>query len=155
MNRSVEEATGTIEIRQADWPADESSIRSVRQAVFVREQHIPAALEWDGRDPDCTHLLALTQEQHAVGTLRLSQDGRIGRMAVLKPYRHQGVASALLRYLLAMAEKQGMTTLFLNAQCQTTGIYQRFGFAPTGPVFEEAGIPHQRMQWLYSQTTCR
>ena len=146
-------ATDRIEIRRADWPADAAGIRAVRQEVFVREQNIPASLEWDGRDPDCFHLLALTRDQQAVGTLRLGRNGRVGRMAVLRPYRHRGIGSALLDSVVALAEKQGMTTLFLNAQHQTTGFYRRFGFAPNGPMFEEAGIPHQRMQLTVQPTS--
>jgi len=50
-------------VREADWQRDQAAIRSVRHAVFVIEQAIPAALEWDGLDRDAgTYWPAVMQE---------------------------------------------------------------------------------------------
>jgi len=45
-------------VRLAEWPRDEPLLRAVRHAVFVSEQHVPEAIEWDGRDAVCRHALA-------------------------------------------------------------------------------------------------
>jgi len=45
---------------------------SVRTAVFVEEQGVPAAREIDGRDKEASHLLAVADGP--VGTLRI-RDG--------------------------------------------------------------------------------
>ena len=132
-------------IRLAHWPADQDLLRQVRQQVFIEEQRVPEALEWDGTDDDALHLLALDASGRPIGTARLLPSGQIGRMAVLEPWRRRGVGSALLQRLLTEAAKGNRPTLFLNAQLSALAFYTRYGFTPQGEIFQEAGIPHQRM----------
>jgi predicted GNAT family N-acyltransferase len=129
----------------AAWPDDAAEIRAVREAVFVHEQGVPAALEWDGADPACTHGLARDAAARPVGTARMKPDGHIGRMAVLAGWRGRGVGSALLGLLLGVARARGLPAVFLDAQVRALAFYARHGFVPSGPVFLEAGIPHRRM----------
>ncbi|KPK72864.1 MAG: hypothetical protein AMJ84_03270 [Acidithiobacillales bacterium SM23_46] len=133
-------------IRRALWEADEPLIRGVREAVFVREQRIPVELEWDDADASATHVLAFAENGEAIGTGRLLPSGHIGRMAVLRAYRGQGVGRALLASLLDAARANGHAEVTLSAQTQVIGFYQRMGFLPVGEVYREAGIPHQRMR---------
>ncbi|KPL28149.1 MAG: hypothetical protein AMJ72_04985 [Acidithiobacillales bacterium SM1_46] len=133
-------------IRRALWEADEPLIRGVREAVFVREQRIPVELEWDDADASATHVLAFAENGEAIGTGRLLPSGHIGRMAVLRAYRGQGVGRALLAALLDAARANGHAEVTLSAQTQVIGFYQRMGFLPVGEVYREAGIPHQRMR---------
>jgi len=37
------------------WQAAETQLRAVRTEVFIHEQHITEALEWDGKDPHAIH----------------------------------------------------------------------------------------------------
>lgn len=134
-----------VPIKTAAWPDDQDLIQSVRKQVFVLEQGIEASLEWDGRDAQCQHLLALTPAGVAVGTVRLQADGHIGRLAVISQYRNQGIGTALLQYLLRMTEKQGMTHLYLHAQVSAISFYTRFGFYNQGSQFMQAGLSHQPM----------
>ena len=133
-------------IQRVSWREGEHALRRVREQVFVREQGVPVALEWDGRDPDALHLLAQDAEGAPIGTARMLADGQIGRMAVLPPWRGKGVGSALLAELLAIAARQHYPPLFLNAQIQVVNFYRRAGFEPEGEVFMDAGIPHRRMR---------
>jgi predicted GNAT family N-acyltransferase len=107
---------------------------------------VPAELEWDAEDAHARHVLAVTADGVAVGTGRLLPDGRIGRMAVLKPWRGRGVGAALLTELIRMAQEAGLQTLVLYAQVHATGFYAGFGFQPEGGIFLDAGIPHQAMR---------
>jgi predicted GNAT family N-acyltransferase len=132
-------------VRAARWEADGDALREIRQRVFVEEQKVPLSLEWDGRDQDAFHVLAEDDRGRAVGTARMLADGHIGRMAVLPEWRRRGIGSALLRQLLGRAREQATPTPFLNAQISAMGFYARFGFAPRGAEFTEAGIPHRRM----------
>lgn len=132
-------------IAPADWPGDEASIRHIRELVFVREQQVPAALEWDGKDAECVHLLAYDMDGNAIGTARMQADGHIGRMAVLPDWRGRGVGGALLQMLIERAAAHALTEVFLHAQTQAAGFYHQHGFIATGDAFEEAGIPHVRM----------
>jgi len=132
-------------IRRAVWPRDAVAVRRVREAVFVREQGVPRALEWDAKDERAVHLLAEDAALQAIATARLLADGQIGRMAVLAPWRGRGIGSALLRALLEIAHEERYPPLWLNAQNSATAFYRRHGFLAQGGAFEEAGITHRRM----------
>lgn len=132
-------------IEQVDWERARRDLLSVRYAVFVDEQGVPAELEQDEHDPVAVHLLARASNGTAVGTARLLPDGHIGRMAVLPVWRGQGIGSEMLRTLIALARPLGHRRLVLHAQCHAEAFYHRLGFSPEGGVFDEAGIAHRRM----------
>ncbi len=134
-----------FQVRLAHWPDDEALLRQVRESVFILEQHVPVDLEWDGVDVDCIHVLAMNQDGQAIGTGRLLQDGHIGRMAVLREWRGQGVGGQLLELLIGEARRKHCPKLLLNAQVSAVPFYERFGFVTRGDVFDEAGIPHLEM----------
>lgn len=95
-------------------------------------------------DPVSIHAVAWLGQQ-AVGTARLLPEGKIGRMAVLPEFRSQGIGSAMLLALLAVARQQQMLQVRLSAQQHAIGFYSRHGFAPLGEPHMEVGIPHQWM----------
>ena len=122
---------------------------AIRMRVFVREQGVPAEIELDEDDSHAIHLLALASGR-AIGTARivLKPDGaKIGRMAVLKSCRGLGVGPKLLKHALAVAHRHGAGRIYLHAQVPVIGFYEKLGFSCTGPVFDEAGIPHRKMVW--------
>jgi predicted GNAT family N-acyltransferase len=133
-------------VRLAQWARDEAALKSVRHDVFIVEQRVPANLEWDDVDRECVHALAFDARGNAIGCGRLLPDGHIGRMAVRREWRGRGVGAALLRKLIDAAHERGHERVALNAQVQAMPFYARFGFAPCGAPFDEAGIPHQAMQ---------
>jgi predicted GNAT family N-acyltransferase len=133
-------------VRAASWPQDMASLRAIRVAVFVVEQNVPEELEWDGIDPECLHALAEDRTGTPIGCGRLLPDGHIGRMAVLSDWRGAGVGAALLDFLIELARARGDREVILNAQTHAVPFYARFGFAPEGDPFEEAGIPHRAMR---------
>lgn len=136
-------------IRQARWPDDEEVLREIRQRVFIDEQGVPAALEWDGMDADCIHVLAIRADQRPIGTGRLDPKGKIGRLAVLKPWRSRGIGSALLRTLIQLGKALDPHDLYLHAQVRALTFYQSHGFLSVGGRFVEAGIPHQKMRYVF------
>jgi predicted GNAT family N-acyltransferase len=133
-------------VRIADWTRDHGALCAVREAVFVHEQNVPLALEWDAIDGECLHVLAEDLRGNPIGTGRLLPDGHIGRMAVLKAWRGRGVGSALLTMLLALAAARGLREVLLNAQTHAVEFYRKHGFAAEGEPFLDAGIPHRRMR---------
>jgi predicted GNAT family N-acyltransferase len=136
---------GLPAIRLATWAADEPHLRSVRTKVFVVEQAIREALDFDGKDPACLHALAISQK-HPVATGRMEPDGHIGRVAVVEAWRHRGFGTAIVRFLVARAKERGLDRVYLNGQQQALRFYQRLGFSPCGEPFMEAGIVHIRME---------
>ena len=110
-----------VRIEIADWARDARILRAIREAVFVEEQNVPMELEWDGRDPDCTHVIAYVEGGKPVATGRLDADGHIGRLAVLKPWRGRGVGSHVLLALTAIAKSKGFQACALNDAQYCTG----------------------------------
>lgn len=134
-----------VRVRRASWETDREALRAIRLQVFVAEQGVPVELEWDEHDTLAVHLLAEHRQGHALGTARILASGQIGRMAVLRPWRGQGVGGRLLREALAIAQDQHLPRPWLNAQLSARDFYLKHGFAPQGEGFLEAGIPHVRM----------
>lgn len=132
-------------VHEADWHAHGDVIRRIRRDVFVQEQGVPEAEEWDEHDAASRYVLAVDEAGRPLGTGRLAPAGRIGRMAVYPHCRGRGIGSALLRALLALAAEQGCRRVFLHAQCQALEFYARHGFTAEGPEFDEAGIAHRKM----------
>ncbi len=133
-------------VRVVDWASDEATLKSIRHDVFCVEQGVPESLEWDGIDAQCVHAIAEDENGSAIGCGRLLPDGHIGRMAVRASWRGRGVGSALLERLVALATERGDAKAMLNAQTHAMPFYTRYGFAPVGAPFDEAGIPHQAME---------
>ncbi len=132
-------------IQVLDWNQAKARARRVRDAVFIVEQKVPVALEWDEWDALCDHALALDAQSNAVGTARLLPDGHLGRMAVLAQWRGKGVGRALAQALLEKARERGLRRTVLHAQAHAAGFYRKLGFVEFGAEFEEAGITHIAM----------
>lgn len=143
---SCPEVSPGIVIREASWDADRAALEGVRETVFIREQGVPAELEWDSADERCLHVLAENEKRDPVGTGRLESDGKIGRIAILREQRNAGLGGAVLEHLIREAKRRGMKQVYLFAQLSALAFYGRHGFVPEGDVFMEAGIPHQRMR---------
>lgn len=123
---------------------------AIRRSVFVQEQGVGEALEFDGRDGHARHLLAL-RDGEAVGTLRVRwlDEGRIAkieRVAVLAGARGSKVGRALVEAALALAGSAGADAASLHAQTAAQAFYATLGFVAFGPEFMEDGIPHIAMR---------
>ncbi|MTH65703.1 GNAT family N-acetyltransferase [Paracoccus shanxieyensis] len=128
---------------------DIAACRAIRHEVFVIEQHVPEAEEWDGRDGEAIHLIARDDSGAPIGTARLLLEGatgKIGRVAVLKAARGSGTGAALIRASLQeLAGIQGITRAKLGAQTHAIGFYEKLGFSAYGPEYLDAGIAHRDM----------
>ncbi len=132
-------------VQIVSWKEAATALRVVRTAVFIREQQVPEELEWDQFDAVSVHALAVNNTGQPVGTARLLPDGHIGRMAVLKEWRGQGLGSALLTKLLQVLIKRHQFEAQLHAQTSAIPFYKKFGFQIVGEEFIEVGIPHVKM----------
>jgi predicted GNAT family N-acyltransferase len=117
--------------------------------VFVKEQRIPAELEWDEADASAIHAVGYNRLGQAVATGRLlpSEAGvaKIGRMAVHQVLRGSGFGEQVLRALADQAQRRGDRAIELHAQRTARDFYGRLGFRAQGEIYEEAGIPHITM----------
>jgi len=133
-----------IAVRIADWQQDNADLRRIREAVFIAEQSVPPELEWDGDDEEAIHFLAL-ENDYPIGTARLLTDGQIGRVSVLRDWRGMNIGDALMRAVIAEAERRDLREQRLTAQVHATRFYERLGFEVVSEEFLEAGLPHVDM----------
>ena len=136
-----------VQIKRASADRDKAKAFAIRLRVFVGEQRVPREIELDRDDDRAVHFLARISGK-AIGTARIvirRGGAKIGRMAVLKSHRRQGVGKKLLKHAVVCAKKLGASKIYLHAQVAVVGFYQRAGFRCVGPVFDEAGIPHRKM----------
>jgi predicted GNAT family N-acyltransferase len=128
------------------WETACDDLRSIRHTVFVEEQGVPVEEERDEHDADSAHFLARDASGHPIGTARLLDSGRIGRVAVVQEWRGRGLGRSLMEAVIAEARRCGMTRPHLHAQVQTIPFYESLGFVVCGEEFEEAGILHREME---------
>ena len=139
-----------ISLRRAERSEDVATCLRLRWTVFVEEQGVPPSLEVDEHDSatETVHALALLDGVPA-GAGRFVPEGpgrvKIGRMAVIDDARGRGLGEALLAFLEEQALRQGATAATLSAQVHARGFYEKHGYAAQGEVFDDAGIPHVRM----------
>lgn len=130
--------------------ANKESIRLVREQVFIKEQQIDPEIEFDGLDTQAVHVLVVDGEQ-PLGTGRILADGHIGRIAIMKAARGQGLGIKVVQALVEYAKQQGYPRVDLGAQTHAVDFYRKLGFTPYGDEFMEANIPHQAMEQMLEQ----
>lgn len=121
----------------------------IRTKVFVNEQNVPSDLEVDADEAKCTYT-TLYVDEHPAAVARFSptEDNgvHIQRVAVLKEFRHRGLASKVINKITAIAKNKKYSYITLGAQDQANGFYKKIGFHVVGDQYEEAGILHHEMR---------
>lgn len=121
---------------------------ALRYAVFCQEQGVPEELEQDAEDGSAIHLV-IDHDGAVIGTCRLLGRGdtiRLGRMAVARDRRGEGLGALLLACAHQVAREEGARGVELHAQVAVRGFYERAGYVAEGGEFEEAGIAHVAMR---------
>jgi predicted GNAT family N-acyltransferase len=137
-------ASNNIQVKKVTDPADLETVFAIRREVFVGEQNCPPELEWEFED-ESIHFLAKVDGQPGASRWRKTDKGyKLERFAVLSKYRGFGVGQELVKAVLADLPA-GADYVYLHAQIQAVGLYEKFAFEKIGPEFEEAGIRHYKM----------
>ncbi|AHM59714.1 acyltransferase [Flammeovirgaceae bacterium 311] len=140
---------------QVKLVADQQQLESayeIRCKVFVVEQQVPAAEEYDEFETSSRHFLAYGADGLPCGTARwryTPKGIKLERFAVLEEYRGKGVGAALVQKVLEDIAPQPDArgkTLYLHAQLTAMPLYAKFGFKPEGPEFLECDIRHYLMK---------
>lgn len=125
-----------------------SSLIQLRRDVFVTEQLCPIEDEPDANDPDALHVCAVIDEV-VVGCARiLTKDpnvAKIGRVAVARYARKNGVGLAVMRMAILYCRSLGYESIYLESQTHAIPFYERLGFVAYGPEFDDCNIPHRKM----------
>ncbi len=133
-----------FETELLEWSAAEEASTAIRRAVFQDEQGIAAALDLDGRDPQCWHIVA-SAAGRAVGVARL--DGtHLQRVAVLPEFRGRGVGQHLIQGLVEVAAAKGFDEVVADAQATSVPIFRRLGFTISDEQTFIAGVSHRHVR---------
>jgi len=137
-----------LKVEIVKWIDAHESLYMIREKVFIEEQKVTSQLEWDGMDEEAIHFLAFKNEK-AIGCARafvIENYMQLGRMAVLKEYRGEGIGSALLEKAMTTAKLNELSVIYISAQCQAIDFYKKFGFEITSDIYLDAEIPHRDMK---------
>lgn len=140
MNQIIKKLTKGLE--------ENPEARLIRQTVFVEEQGFQQ--EFDEIDPIAWHLvLWIDGAPAATGRTFLGQgkDGAwtIGRVAVVKSHRGQGLGASVVRELERAAKAQGARSFVLSAQVRAKGFYEAIGYRAHGEPYLDEYCPHVTM----------
>lgn len=131
---------------------------NLRTGVFVEEQNVPPDEELDGYDAEALHWLVTDESGDALATARLLEFqeacqmkpvAKIGRVAVRKTNRGQGLGRLLVQVMLEHAENNGFDQAILGAQLTALDFYTQLGFEPEGDEFMDGGMPHLMMRKVF------
>ena len=134
-----------FQIKVVSWQQAEQDLRAIRTPVFIKEQAVAPDFEWDEIDQVAVHLLA-TQNNKPIACLRIIDYHKIGRMAVLKEFRGNGLGAILLLEAVKICKAHGSKTVHLSAQTHAIGFYEKCGFKVTSAVYQDVHIAHVDMQ---------
>ena len=131
-------------------PVELYRILRLRNEIFVVEQNC-VFQDADNKDQACHHLM-LYHLDELVAYARLVPPGvaypemSIGRIVTSTGVRGTGAGKRLMQHAVAQVSYLfGSGPIRIGAQLYATGFYERFGFVPTGSVYDEDGIDHVQM----------
>ena len=137
-----------MKIEIVKWIDEYELLTMIREKVFIEEQEVTSQLEWDGMDKDAIHFLAF-KDKKGVGCARafvIQNRMQLGRMAVLREYRGEGIGSALIETAMTLAKLNQLSGIYISAQCHAIDFYKKFGFEVTSDIYLDAEIPHRDMK---------
>ncbi len=145
-----EVANTPCRMKMATTAYDGMTVSYLRYTVFVEEQGVPIDIEWDGSDQTATSFIMFL-DHVPIGTLRYLRLNettlKVGRIAILNPYRGLGYGKALMQwfdtYALSLFKS---VTLTMHAQRHVENFYHQCGYTAIGKPFMEAGIEHIEMK---------
>lgn len=116
----------------------------IRKTVFVDEQGFDYDI--DQTDAIASHIVMFDGERAiaACRVFKLQEPDiyMMGRLAVLREYRGQGLGSEVLSAAEELAHSLGGSYLCLHAQCQARGFYAACGYSEYGEIEYEQDTPH-------------
>lgn len=133
-----------LNIQFGPWEQLASAARPIREQVFILEQQISPEDEWDAEDEISLHFI-VHDGMKAIATARLLKNNSIGRVAVLKAHRGQGIGKILMQAIIQQAKLEQREYLKLSSQVHAIAFYAALGFVVEGDEYLDCGIQHQDM----------
>ena len=137
-----------LKVEIVKWIDGYVPLTMIREKVFIEEQKVMPQLEWDGMDEEAIHFLVYKDEK-AIGCARafvIENHMQLGRMAILKEYRGEGIGSNLIEKAITTAKLNQLSLIDISAQCHAIDFYKKFGFKVISDIYLDAEIPHRDMR---------
>lgn len=135
----------SFNFQQTTWQESSNDILDIRNRVFMIEQHIRDNVLCDLDDNECYHIVVKNELREIVACGRITEQGRIGRLAVLLPYRGIGIGTKLFKTLIQTGKSKNLKNISLNAELSDHPFYNMQKFTSAGPVYMKQGVPHQML----------
>lgn len=122
--------------------------RTIRETIFLIEQGFE--VEYDGVDDYATHIV-IYDNGEAIATCRVFCKGEpteysVGRIAVKKERRGEGIGKLVLSEGEKLAKVMGAKSVHLHAQCDKVPFYAKCGYTEYGEIEYEEFCPHKWMK---------
>lgn len=128
------------------WQQAKNDLKFVREKVFVYERRIPPDIEFDKNDLVADHILVTDEKScEPIATGRITQDGEISRICVVKSKRKTPIGKQIINELIKIAHKNNVNEVFINSALDAVDYFTRHNFKPKGTVYMEGGRPLQKM----------
>ena len=137
-----------LKVEIVKWIDSYVPLTMIREKVFIEEQKVTPQLEWDGMDEEAIHFLVY-KDKKAIGCARaivIENDMQLGRMAILKEYRGEGIGNNLIEKAVITAKLNQLSSIHISAQCHAIDFYKKFGFKVISDIYLDAEIPHRDMR---------
>lgn len=132
-------------VKEYDYMHDD--IVGIRTEVFVIEQDFKE--EFDDIDNNCMFLVMYDKEK-AIAMCRyfpVADDTyAIGRIAVVKEYRGQGIGSKIVNEAETRLKNIGVKYAVLSAQVRAEEFYKKLGYVGEGETYYEEWCEHIKMR---------
>lgn len=138
-------------IRVDTWEMLETCLR-IRNDVFTVEKQVPKSIEVDEQDvlhSECDHFL-IQYEGADVGAFRCrrlnGETVKLQRFCFLAAFRSKGIGRHAVEQMEAHYRARGIRRVAIDSKFEVFPFYEKCGYARVSDVFEEAGIPHVKME---------
>lgn len=121
---------------------------AIRSEVFIDEQKVSYQDEFEGDDEAYIHI-GIYDNGKVVGCVRAMKEDDavyIGRVAVKKSNRKNGIGRMLMNAAEDYGKNIGCKLAHIRAQTQARGFYEKSGYEAYGDTFLEVDIEHIAMK---------
>jgi len=127
------------------WDKYQSEICQIRNQVYVEEVGLSKQQILGEQDNESYHVLAYSHDGVLIGTGSMKPNGEIYHIAVLRPWRGRSIGKAILNYLLHVAERLFLSSVWVDAMTQHIEFYQSKAFSLTDQNINKDGQAYSRL----------
>lgn len=120
----------------------------IRNRVFQDEQGFEDEFDEIDENNRAKHMV-IYKNGEPIATCRffkINDEYKIGRIAVVKEYRGQGIGKMIVRCAEEKVYELGGRELCLSSQVRAQGFYEKIGYVTEGEIYMDQMCPHIKMR---------